>query len=100
MNANAVVACDPDQDAIRIAAQARASVHFFAGSAAAVRSDWADLIVANIDSATLELLTPEFARIRKPESVLILSGFPNWDTPEGFNPKEILDQEGWVCWIA
>ena len=62
----------------------------FVGSADAVRSQWADVIIANIDAATLESIAPEIERVRKPESTLILSGFPEWDMPEGFSPREIL----------
>jgi hypothetical protein len=38
--------------------------------------------------------------VRKPESVLILSGFPDWDQPEGFSPREVLRQEEWRCFIC
>ena len=71
-------------------ARERVRVPMFVGSADAVRSQWADVIVANIDAATLELIAAELERVRKPESTLILSGFPEWDVPEGFSPKEIL----------
>ena len=58
------------------------------------------MIVANIDAATLERIAPELERVRKPESTLILSGFPEWDIPEGFSPKEILRLEEWRCFIC
>jgi ribosomal protein L11 methylase PrmA len=61
---------------------------------------WADVIVANIDAATLESIAPELARVRKPNSTLILSGFPEWDVPEGFSPKEILRLEEWRCFVC
>ena len=69
-------------------------------SADAVRSRWADVIVANIDAATLELIAPELERVRKPESTLILSGFPEWDMPEGFSPSEVLSLEEWRCLVC
>ena len=39
-------------------------------------------------------------RVRKPESTLILSGFPSSDIPEGFQAKETLRREDWVCLIC
>jgi ribosomal protein L11 methylase PrmA len=72
----------------------------FTGSADAVRSQWADVVVANIDSATIEYLAPELARVRKPDSTLILSGFPQGDLPEGFAVRKILRREEWRCWIC
>lgn len=73
----------------------------FTGSVDAVRSGWADVIVANIDSATVERLAQEFARVRKAESRLIVSGFPEWDLPEGLPPaRETLRQDEWVCLIC
>jgi len=40
------------------------------------------------------------ARIRKPNATLILTGFPEWDVPQGFQPKEILRRNEWLCWIC
>ena len=49
--------------------------------------------------ATIEQLAGEFARIRKPESKLILTGFPEWDIPEGFEATETRQREEWVCLV-
>jgi len=98
MGAGVVIACDVDPDAVAIARE-RVNVPMFVGSADAVRDNWADVIVANIDAATLERIGPEFERVRKAESTLILSGFPEWDVPEGFSPREILRQDEWRCFI-
>ena len=76
------------------------AARFFAGSADAVRPDWADVIIANIDSPTLEKLAPEFKRVGKTDSTLIVSGFPAWDAPQCFHPREVLKQDDWLCWIA
>jgi ribosomal protein L11 methyltransferase len=99
MGAERVIACDIDPDALRVARECRDSPPLFAGSIDAVCSRWADVIMANIDSATIELLLPELARVRKPDSILILSGFPAGEVPEGFQPKEILQQGEWLCLI-
>jgi len=99
VGAGKVIGCDVDPDAVGIAGE-RVLVPLFVGSADAIRAAWADVVIANIDAATIEQLVGEFARIRKPESVLILTGFPEWDVPEGFTPKETLQREEWRCLIC
>jgi ribosomal protein L11 methyltransferase len=99
MGAREVIACDVDPDAVRIARE-RVNVPMFVGSADAVRAGWADVVIANIDAATLEKIAPELERARGGESTLILSGFPEWDQPEGFSPREVLSLEEWRCFIV
>ncbi len=99
MGATQVIGCDVDPDAVRIARE-RVNVPMFVGSADAVRSEWADVVVANIDAATLERIAAELERVRQPGSTLILSGFPEWDVPEGFSATEFLRQEEWCCMIC
>ncbi len=98
MGADCVVGCDIDADNVRLARE-RVDVPMFIGSAEAVRSQWADVIVANIDAATLQRIAPEIERVRKPESTLILSGFPQWDVPESFSPRHVLAQGEWRCFV-
>jgi len=100
MGAERVIACDIDPDAVRVARECRDSPPLFIGSIDAVRSRWADVIVANIDAAALDLLAPELERARKTESILILSGFPVGDIPEGFQPREILQHGEWQCFVV
>lgn len=99
VGAGKVVGCDVDPEAVKIARE-RVDLPMFIGSAGAMRSGWADVVIANIDAATIEDLSAEFARIRKPDSVLILTGFPEWELPDGFVPKEILAKEEWRCLIC
>ncbi len=99
MGAAQVIGCDIDPDAVRIARE-RVDGPMFVGSADAVRSQWADVVVANIDAATLERIADELGRVRKPGSTLIVSGFPEWDVPEGFSVTEILRLEEWCCMIC
>lgn len=99
LGAGAVVGCDVDADAVAIARE-RVRVAMFVGSADAVRSHWADVIVANIDAATLERMAGELERARKPGGTLIVSGFPERDEPEGFQPRETLQLEEWRCFIC
>jgi ribosomal protein L11 methyltransferase len=99
MGAGSVIGCDIDPSAVQIARE-RIRVPMFAGSIDAVRSQWADVIIANIDAATLESIAGELARVRKPDSTLIVSGFPESDVPEGFSPKETLRLEEWLCFVC
>jgi ribosomal protein L11 methyltransferase len=99
LGAGLVVGCDVDHDAVKIARE-RVHLPLFTGSADAISSNWADVVVANINSATIEELAMEFARVRKPDSTLILSGFPEWDLPGGVSAKKILDREEWRCLIC
>ena len=98
-----VVACDVDFDAVSVAKEHLDAMLFtglFAGSANALRSGWADVVIANIDAATIEELASEFERIRKPDSRLILTGFPESDVPDGFLARQTLSLEGWSCWVC
>jgi ribosomal protein L11 methyltransferase len=99
MGAHFVIACDIDPSAVRIARE-RVHVPMFVGSVDAVRSQWASVIIANIDAATIESIAGELARVRKPNSTLILSGFPESDVPEGFTPKDVLRLEEWRCFVC
>jgi len=99
LGAGRVVGCDIDPDAVAITREHVATL-LFTGSAEAIRSAWADVVVANIDAATIERIAAEMERVRKPESTLILSGFPSSDIPEGFQVKETLRREDWVCLIC
>jgi ribosomal protein L11 methyltransferase len=100
LGAAQVIACDIDHEAVEIARQ-RVDVAFFTGSIDAVRSDSADVIVANINSETIERLRGEFNRVRRAaRSSLILSGFPEWDAVQGFEITETLRRGEWMCCVG
>ena len=99
LGARQVIACDIDLASVQVAAE-RLQTPVFAGSASAIRSGWAQVVIANIDSAAIEGLRAEFERIRTPQSTLILTGFPHWDKPEGYHPREALRRDEWVSWIC
>jgi ribosomal protein L11 methyltransferase len=99
LGAGRVIGCDIDPEAVRIARE-RVNSPLFVGSAAAIRSQWADVVIANIDAATIEELASDLARIRKPDGVLILTGFPEWDVPEEFQAKESRKREEWLCLVC
>lgn len=99
LGAGRVIACDVDPDAVATA-RARVGPALFVGSVDAVRSSSQDLVVANIDAATIESLASELERVRKSGSKLILSGFPESEIPERFDPMERLQRGEWVCFIC
>ena len=69
LGAKRVIACDIDEEAVRIAGQG------FIGSADAVRSAAVDLVVANISPEAIITLAPEFARVLRAGGTLVASGF-------------------------
>jgi len=99
VGAGRVIGCDVDPDAVRIASE-RLGAPLFVGSASALRTRFADIVIANIDAATIETLAVDLARIRKPDSKLILTGFREWDIPEGFVAKESNKRDEWVCLVC
>ena len=99
LGAYPVIGCDIDHEAVRLARE-RVALPLFTGSADAVRSGWADVIVANIDSAAIERLAAEFTRTGRPAATLILSGFPEWDMPDGFQARQLLRRGEWVCLVC
>jgi ribosomal protein L11 methyltransferase len=100
VGAGRAIAGDIDREAVLVARERMQGVSLFVGSAEAIRSNSADIVVANIDAATIERIAPELARVRKPESTLILSGFQEGDVPDGSQAKEILFRDQWVCLIC
>jgi ribosomal protein L11 methyltransferase len=99
VGAGRVIGCDVDPEAIVVASD-RIKLPLFVGSASAIRSGFARVVIANIDAATIEDLADEFARIGRPDSTLILTGFPEWDVPEGYYPKESHKREEWMCLVC
>jgi ribosomal protein L11 methyltransferase len=69
LGAARVFACDTDPDAVAIAGEG------FVGSADAVSSASADLVLANISPEAIVLLAPELVRVLRPGGTLLASGF-------------------------
>jgi ribosomal protein L11 methyltransferase len=72
LGAGNVIACDIDPLAVQVAAAA--GLNAFIGSAPAIASGEADLLVANISPEALRELADEFPRLLKPGGYSILSG--------------------------
>jgi ribosomal protein L11 methyltransferase len=96
LGAGLVVACDIDADAVAVSRERLGTTPIFVGTADAIRTGCADVLVANISSAAVEGLAEEFARAG---GLLIVSGFPDWDPPQGLSPSMELRKAGWLCWI-
>jgi ribosomal protein L11 methyltransferase len=69
LGAARVYACDTDPVAVEIAGLG------FVGSANAIRSGAADVVVANISPEAMVTLAPDLLRVCKPGGVLLASGF-------------------------
>jgi ribosomal protein L11 methyltransferase len=69
LGAGSVIACDIDPIAVEIAGEG------FIGSVDAVRSQSADLVLANISPETITQLAPDLLRVRRTGGVLLASGF-------------------------
>jgi len=69
LGAGRTIACDTDPVAVEVAGEG------FVGSADAVASDSADLVVANINAETINRLDRELLRVVRSGGVLLISGF-------------------------
>jgi ribosomal protein L11 methyltransferase len=77
----------------------------FTGSTRAVRSQSADVVVANINAVAHETLAREYGRICR--RTLILSGFPDRHAarvqaallPCGFSVTKTLTRQEWICLV-
>ncbi len=58
------------------------------------------VIGCDIDPYAVHDAATERERVSGPESPLILSGFPEWDTPAGFGPREELSLDKWRCFVC
>ena len=101
LGAGSVIACDIDRDA---AAQARlntpAGVSVFAGSSRAVRSGSMDMIVANINAHTINVVAGDLLRIARPGGTIVLSGVPVRDESMLRLPFSIFERTERKEWLG
>jgi ribosomal protein L11 methyltransferase len=76
LEAGKVIACDIDPVAVEIAGEG------FVGSADAVASGSADLVVANISPEAIIRLAPDLIRVRRPGGVVLASGFEHHEVDQ------------------
>ncbi len=92
LGARQVFSCDIQNDALAHAD--------FQGSADALASRCAELVVANITAAVVDLLAFELQRIAKPGGLIVVSGFIRENPPRCFVPAAVLSKDDWLCWIC
>jgi ribosomal protein L11 methylase PrmA len=73
LGAAAVISCDIHQDSVK-AAKTLLQTPLFAGSADGIRSEVADVVLANISVKALDALAWDLQRIAKPNGLLVLAG--------------------------
>lgn len=93
-----VVACDIDPNALPFAKTS--GTPLFRGSADAVATATADIVLANISARIADALAPELHRIAKPQGLVIVSGFIDGQVPSRFRADTILHAGEWQCWIC
>lgn len=99
LGASTVCSCDIHPDATG-AARRQIQTPLFAGSADAVRSGFADIVVANISAAVVDRIAFDLSRVAKPRGIAIIAGFVSEQVPRHYAPEKIMERAGWQCWIC
>lgn len=99
LGAGTIVSGDIDPAAVETAA-GLLKTPVFLGSAEALRSTSADLVLANISARVIDTLAEDLARIAKPKGRLVLSGFTAERVPQQFHPQRTYEKNGWLCWMC
>jgi ribosomal protein L11 methyltransferase len=99
LKAGPIFSCDIHEDAMQ-SARHHVQSPLFLGSADAVRSAVADVVLANISARIVDHIAADLKRILKPAGLLILSGFIADNPPKHFRPIEETIQGDWLCWIC
>ena len=99
LGAAAVLSCDIHADSVRTARTLLENA-LFVGSADAIRTGIADLVLANISAKIVDVLAVDLRRIAKSTGLIVLAGFLSENPPKRFRPREILRKGDWECWIT
>jgi ribosomal protein L11 methyltransferase len=99
LGAGAVLSCDIHADSVRTATTLVENP-LFVGSADAIRTAIADLVLANISAKIVDVLAADLRRIAKPTGLIVLAGFLSENPPQRFRPRDILKKGDWECWIT
>jgi ribosomal protein L11 methyltransferase len=99
LGAAAILSCDIHADSVRTA-KTLLETPLFVGSADAIQTGIADLVLANISAKIVDVLAADLRRIAKPSGLLVLAGFLSENPPKRFRPREILKKGDWECWIT
>lgn len=103
LGAACVYGCDIDLTATSIAAK-NVAAPFFNGSLRAVRHSSMDVIVANLNAATLKQVASGMKDVLRPDGAAIVSGFREDEADEvaksfASGPASSLEQDGWACLV-
>lgn len=99
LGAGQIISCDLDPNAVA-STQQQVSSPVFLGSADAIRTAAADLVMANISAHVIDALAAELHRITKPDGLLVLAGFVRENTPKQWKPEHVLERGDWLAWIC
>jgi SAM-dependent methyltransferase len=94
-----VFSCDIHADSVR-AAKPLLKTPIFVGSADAVKTGIADLVLANISSKIVDVLASDLRRIAKPSGLIVVAGFISENPPKRFRPREVFKKGDWECWVS
>lgn len=97
-----VVACDIDASAAAVAHENLPDLPLFIGSVRSVRDGSFDILVANLNAATLNVLGRDLPRIAR--DAIVVSGFREQEQDDvalsvGRKPALALEQDGWACLV-
>ena len=98
LGAREIVSCDVDPIAVEETRET-AGTAAFVGSVNAIRSGWADVVVANISAAAIDALAEDLRRATRPGGTLILAGFLTENSPKRLAPDHIICKYDWSCWV-
>ncbi len=103
LGAGKVYACDTDRVAVEIAGSPDGAPNRFVGSADAVASGCADVVLANISPEAVIRLAPDLLRARRAGGVLIASGFERSETDMVRKamptPREVREKRDWALMV-
>lgn len=99
LGAGTVVSCDVDPVAVQETREI-ARTPAFAGSMNAIRSNWADIVVANISAVAIDAMAEDLRRVARPGAMLILAGFITENPPKRFSPEHVICKYDWSCWVC
>jgi ribosomal protein L11 methyltransferase len=108
LGADPVFGCDIDPDAAAIAhanlATSMFAIPIFAGSLRSVRGAAVDVVVANLNLATLETTKGDASRVVRADGRLIVAGFREEESGQAAalfarHVRDTYEQDGWACLV-
>ena len=99
LGARRVISCDIEEDAVRMV-RGFGAREIFVGSADAVSTECADLVLANISAAVLDRLALDLRRVTKAQGRLVVSGFIEERPPLCYRAWESRKKGDWLCWVC